>query len=208
MDRLHALAVALALVALAPAAGCKKEGGGEEGKPVEDEGRINAVETVAKKAVTVEEFCDVLPKTTEEAKPLALPPLAAGQSAPAASSAWRYFNVWATWCQPCIAEMPLLATWQKQLSGEGLKLELVFVSADETDQLVADFRKKHPQTPESLRIDKPDALPTWLGALGIGENAPIPVHVLVDPANKVRCVRAGQVKESDLPAVRALLKSG
>ncbi len=203
MDRLHALVVAFALVAA-----CNKEGGDEKGKPVEDEGRVNAVETVAKKEVTVDEFCDVLPKTAAEAKPLALPPLAAGQSAPAASSAWRYVNVWATWCKPCIAEMPLLAAWQKQLSGEGMKVDLVFVSADENDQLVADFRKQHPQTPESLRIDKPDALPTWLGALGIGENAPIPVHVLVDPANKVRCVRAGQVKESDLPAVRALLKSG
>ena len=204
MDRLHAVIGAAALLI----AGCNKEGGEEKGKPALDEGRINAVETVAKKEVTVEEFCDVLPKSAAEARPLALPPLAAGQSAPPAASAWRWYNVWATWCQPCIAEMPLLGAWQKQLGGEGLTVDLVFLSADESDQLVADFRKKHPQTPESLRIDKPDALPTWLGALGIGENAPIPVHVLVDPANKVRCVRAGQVKETDLPAVRSLLKSG
>ena len=82
------------------------------------------------------------------------------------------------------------------------------VSADENDKLVDDFRTKYPQTPVSLRIDKPEtALPAWLGALGVGENAPIPVHVLVDPADKVRCVRAGQVKESDLPAVRSILKS-
>ena len=203
MDRLHTVIAAAALLVA-----CNKEGGDEKGKPVEGEGRINAVETVAKKEVTVEEFCDVLPKTAAEAKPLALPPLSAGQSAPAASASWRWLNVWATWCKPCIDEMPLLGAWQKQLTGEGLKVELVFLSADETDQEVAEFRKKYPQTPESLRIDKPDALPVWLGAIGVGENAPIPVHVLVDPANKMRCVRAGQVKESDLPAIRALLKSG
>jgi thiol-disulfide isomerase/thioredoxin len=202
MDRLHAVAFAFLL-----AAGCAKDGGDEKGKPVEGEGRINAVSTVEKKAVTVEEFCDVLPKAGEAPRALAMPPLSAGQSPPKAGT-WRWLNVWATWCKPCIEEMPLLASWQTQLGGEGLKFDLVFVSADETDQLVDDFRKKHPQTPASLRIDKPEtALPAWLGAIGVGENAPIPVHVLVDPADKVRCVRAGQVKESDLPAVRSILKS-
>jgi thiol-disulfide isomerase/thioredoxin len=199
MDRLLAVIAGLVLVA-----GCAKEGGDEKGKPVEDEGRINAVETVAKKAVTVDEFCDVLPKSGAPALPLAAPPLAAGQSLPA--DGWRWFNVWATWCQPCIDEMPLLADWQKRLAAEGMKVELVFISADESDQLVSDFTKKHPKTPPSLRLDKPESLPPWLGAIGLGENAPIPVHVLVDPEDKVRCVRAGQVKETDLPAVRSLLK--
>ena len=199
MDRLHAVIAGLVLVA-----GCAKEGGDEKGKPVEDEGRINAVETVAKKAVTVEEFCDVLPKSGAPPLPLSAPPLSAGQSLPA--DGWRWFNVWATWCQPCIDEMPLLADWQKRLAGEGMKVELVFISADESDQLVSDFTKKHPKTPPSLRLDKPESLPPWLGAIGLGENAPIPVHVLVDPDDKVRCVRAGQVKETDLPAVRSLLK--
>ncbi len=204
MDRLHALGLVLAL-----SLACKKEGGEEKGKPVEeDTGRINAVETVEKKAVSTDEFCDVLPKTAAEAKPLALPPLAGGQSLPAASG-WRYINVWATWCHPCIEEMPLLAAWQKQLAGEGLKLELLFVSADESDQEVEAWRKQHPQTPASVRIDKPEtALPTWFAAIGIGEGSPIPVHLLVDPAGKVRCVRAGQVKDSDLPAIRSLLQSG
>lgn len=206
MDRLHAVVVVV--VGFVLLAACKKEGGEESGKPAEEEGRINAVATAPVKETSVDEFCDVLPKTAAEAKPVSLPPLAAGQPAPSASGGWQWFNVWATWCKPCIDEMPLLNAWQKQLAGEGLKVELVFVSADDSDQLVADFRKQHPQTPPSLRIDKPDSLPTWLGAVGIGENAPIPVHMLVDPAGKVRCVRAGQVKDSDLPAIRALLKSG
>jgi len=204
MDRLHAVGIALLF-----AAGCKKEGGEEKGKPVEEEtGRVNAVETVQKKAVSTEEFCDVLPKTAGDAKPVLLPPLAGGQAPPAASG-WRWINVWATWCHPCIEEMPLLAAWQKQLAGEGLAFELLFISADDSDAEIEAWRKQHPQTPASLRIDKPEtALPTWLGAIGIGENAPIPVHLLVDPAGKVRCVRAGQVKDSDLPAIRSLLKSG
>ena len=202
MDRLHTVALVVAL-----AAGCAKDGGEEKGKPVEEgEGRINAVSTVEKKAVTVDEFCDVLPRSAAEAPPLALPPLA-GTSAPPAGGSWRWFNVWATWCKPCLDEMPLLTAWQKKLAGEGLTVELVFLSADESDELVETYRKSHPQTPPSLRLEKADSLPSWLETIGVGANAPIPVHVIVDPSSKVRCVRAGQVKESDLPAIRSLLKS-
>lgn len=200
MDRLHTVIVAFALFA-----GCAKEGSGEEGKPAEGEGRINAVETVAKKEVSVEEFCDVH-KSAAEASPLVVPPLS-GTSAPPPGGKWRWFNVWATWCQPCIEEMPLLTAWQKQLAGEGLTVELVFVSADESDELVEAYRKSHPQTPPSLRLEKSDSLQSWLENIGVGANAPIPIHLLVDPSSKVRCVRAGQVKESDLPAIRSLLKS-
>jgi thiol-disulfide isomerase/thioredoxin len=203
MDRLHVVIIAAAL-----AAGCSKEGGDGKAEPAADdgEGRVNAVQTVKKREVTVDEFCDVLPKGGA-APALAMPPLAAGQSPPPAGK-WRWLNVWATWCKPCIEEMPLLTAWQKTLTAEGKAFDLVFLSADENDQLVADFRKKHPATPESLRIDKPEALIPWLVAIGLGEGAPIPVHVLVDPADKVRCVRAGGVKESDLPAVRSLLAPG
>lgn len=202
MDRLH-IVITAALVLTA----CQKDGGDEKGKQAGEEGRINAVGTVANKAVTVEEFCDVLPKTAAEAPPLALPPLA-GISAPPPGGSWRWLNVWATWCPPCIDEMPLLAGWQKKLAAEGTKIDLVFISADESDEVLEAFRKHHPQIPPSLRLDRPESLAPWLAAIGLGENAPIPVHVLIDPRSKVRCVRAGQVKDSDLPAVRALLKPG
>ncbi len=37
-------------------------------------------------------------------------------------------NFWATWCAPCVAELPDLAKWQKQYAAQGL--ELMMVSAD------------------------------------------------------------------------------
>ena len=108
---------------------------------------------------------------------------------------------------PGCCEPPLLTAWQKQLAGEGLNVELVFVSADESDEQVEAYRKRHPQTPPTLRLEKSDNLQGWLENIGVGANAPIPIHLIVDPSSKVRCVRAGQVKESDLPAIRTLLKS-
>jgi thiol-disulfide isomerase/thioredoxin len=156
MDRLHALAPALALLL---AAACEKSGGDHEA-PAEAGGRVNAVDTVKKRPVTVAEFCDVHPDAAA-APVMAWPPLAGGQAAPAKGT-WRWLNVWATWCHPCIEEMPLLAGWQKSLAAEGVKYDLVFLSVDQTDELVTQFRAAHPQTPASLRMEGPDtALPAW-----------------------------------------------
>ena len=37
-------------------------------------------------------------------------------------------NFWATWCKPCVKELPLLAKWQKQYAAKGL--QVVPVSSD------------------------------------------------------------------------------
>lgn len=200
MDRLHT--VILLAVAVA---GCEKSGGGGGGgePAAEAGGRVNAVETVKKRPVTVAELCDVH-HAAASAPAMTWPPLQAGQTAPAKGT-WRWLNVWATWCHPCIEEMPLLSTWQKSLGAEGVKYDLVFLSVDATEQLVADFRAKHPSTPASLRMDSPESLPAWQTAIG-AEGAPIPIHVFLDPDDKIRCVRAGGMKETDLPAVRSVLQ--
>ena len=51
----------------------------------------------------------------------------------------------------------------------------------------------------------PDGLPAWLTAIGLDAAAPIPVHVLVDPAGRTRCVRSGAVGDGDLAAIETLL---
>ncbi|HUS63437.1 MAG TPA: TlpA disulfide reductase family protein [Kofleriaceae bacterium] len=200
MDRLHAL-VALAVLA----AGCEKSGGGGEPSTDEGTGRVNAVETVQKKPVTVAEFCDVHADAAS-APVIAWPALAPGQTAPAKGT-WRWVNLWATWCHPCVEEMPLLARWREALGAQGVKYDNVFLSVDESEELITRFRASHPQTPASLRIASADALPDWLTALGV-PGAPIPVHIFLDPEDRVRCVRAGAVKESDQPAVKSVLGGG
>lgn len=203
MDRLHTLGIALAVASAAAAAACDKAG--EKGEPPGE--RVNAVKATQKKVVTVEEFCDVRAPTAAASPAVVFPPLTPGQ-APPARGGWRWLNVWATWCKPCIEEMPLLGRWQKELAAEGVKVDVVFLSVDENAQLVDSFRASHPSTPASLLIEKATALQPWLVAIGLGEGAPIPVHVFIDPEDRVRCVRAGGVKENDLPAVKSVLTSG
>jgi thiol-disulfide isomerase/thioredoxin len=201
MDRLHTVVLA-ALAGLALAA-CERSDG-RKPPPATGE-RVNAVVAEKRPEQSAAEFCDVQ-QPADTAPALSLPPLTAGQDPPATGS-WRWINVWATWCKPCVEEMPLLTRWQSALAGEGLRFDLVFLSVDESDDLVSAFRDKYPATPPSLRLERPDVLPPWLAELGIGEGAPIPIHLFVDPANRVRCVRAGSVKEQDLPAIRSVLGS-
>ena len=81
MDRLHVV------VLLAALAACEKSG--DKGEPASDDGvgRVNAVETVQKKPVTVAEFCDVHPDAAA-APTIAWPALGPGHTPPGKGT-WR-----------------------------------------------------------------------------------------------------------------------
>jgi thiol-disulfide isomerase/thioredoxin len=187
MDRLSALVVVVALV------GCESK----QDKPLP--GRADTTK-VAQKAVSTEAFCDVqFPGTT--GPKFTVPPLVGGTVA-ASAPTWRWINVWATWCKPCVEELPRLAKWREKL---GAKYELAFISIDENEQDLVDFRKLHPDTPASPRLAEPAKQADWLVSLGLDGGAPVPIHIFVEPSGHVRCARAGGVREQDYPAIEKLL---
>lgn len=187
-------------IALLLCAGCKGDDRGAA--QAASRQRVNAVHASAADAPDPAEVCDVLAEPAE-APALSWPALTA--AAPEATAGtWRWINVWATWCKPCIEELPRLAAWRERLSRAGVKLELTFVSADADDEAVARFRAEHPDTPDSVRLESPDVLEPWLESLGV-PGASLPVHVFVDPGGRVRCVRASAVGDADYDAIAALL---
>jgi thiol-disulfide isomerase/thioredoxin len=103
MDRLPALAIALALVS------CDE---GKSGEPPPS--RVNAAKTTKGQGTTVESFCDVY-ASGDKAKPFAWPKLAESSPWPTSSNTWRWINVWATWCKPCVEEIPRLVKWRDKL---------------------------------------------------------------------------------------------
>ncbi|HBQ12104.1 MAG TPA: hypothetical protein DEF51_13455 [Myxococcales bacterium] len=186
MDRLSIVTAALLFV------GC-----GEEGPAPAPPSRVVAV---AAEAPETESLCDATPNTR-----LALPPLAEGQTAPSVEGR-RWVNVWATWCRPCVEEMPLLERFSERLAEDGAPTTLSFVSADRDDESVARFRQSHGDMPESLRVSDPAAVAVWGATLGLGEAASLPLHVLTDEDGRVVCARAGAVSEDDYEAVLAVLR--
>ncbi|MFK7987290.1 MAG: TlpA family protein disulfide reductase [Sandaracinaceae bacterium] len=194
MDRLSTVAL-LALGALVALTAC------DDGvAPVSAPGRVVAVQATAE---APRAFCDV-EFSAAEGQPLTWPTLSDGQSVPAATGP-RWLNVWATWCHPCVDELPRLAEWESQLAAQDAPIQLAFLSADADAETVASFRETHTEAPDSLRMADPAELAEWVGQLGLDAGASLPIHVITDARGRVRCLRAGAVSEDDYPAVRSVI---
>lgn len=193
MDRLPPVIAMVALLAACD--------GGEQTAskpPPPAPSRVDAVVAAPKKQVNTAEFCDSRPN-----KPFAMPAL--DGAAPTAGSGWRWVNVWATWCGPCVEEMPLIAGWETKLQGEGTNVDLQFMSVDASAEDVTKFKASHPTAPDGSRIQSLDLLSPWLKSVGLDDTAVLPLHLFVNPSGDLTCVRMGSVGDADYDTVKAVL---
>jgi thiol-disulfide isomerase/thioredoxin len=197
MDRLPTL---IGVGACALLLGCEREGDG----PAVATGteRVAAVSASADSR-TLEDLCDVMP-APESAPALVYPALSDDSAAPP-DAGWRWINLWATWCVPCVEEIPMLRAWEETLASQATPLEIVFLSVDESADVIDAYRRDHPDAPGDYRVADPDDVPSWIAELGLDGGATIPIHIVVDAENRVRCLRSGKVQPRDLPLVERLL---
>jgi thiol-disulfide isomerase/thioredoxin len=203
MDRLSFVATPMRVMTIWTMAACAIVTGCEEGTAEPAPSRVVAIG--AGQDNSAAELCDVS-RSAGDAPALTFPTLASG-SAPAPSGSPRWLNVWATWCRPCVEELPMILEWGGRMRASGASVELTFLSADASDEAVATFRQAHPNAPETLRAADARAIRTWVTSVGLDEGAPLPIHVFTDGMGRVRCARAGAVAERDYEAVRSVLAS-
>ncbi len=194
MDRLPALIATACVLAV----GCDDT----TSTPVAPPSRVEAV--TAEREDPTEELCDVHPSASD-APLLAFPELASGE-APGAPSRPRWVNVWATWCRPCVEEMPMIVSWSERMRAERADVELVFLSSDASDEAVSTFRGEHPDAPASLRMQDPQAVSAWATSVGLDPGATLPIHVFTDATGRVRCARTGALSERDYEHVRDVVR--
>jgi hypothetical protein len=192
MDRLSALSALAALCALLAACSDKQE----EAPPAG--GRVNAV--LAKNS-SYADLCDLAPPPGQ--KPFPWPPQ--GEPIATTQAAYRWINVWATWCQPCIEELPLLVntfeTWRK----ENHPVELTLISVDSDAEAARKFIAERPGTPRSYQIDDASKTGPWLEQVGLPSGAAIPVHILLDKQAKLLCARAGAISDTHLQRFKQVM---
>lgn len=102
---------------------------------------------------------------------------------------WVVINYWATWCAPCIAEMPELSAFissRKDVSGIGLAYE------DTDQQEIIDFLKKRPVDYPIAQIDVDDPPADFATPRGL------PTTYLIAPDGSVAKLFLGPIKEKDL----------
>ena len=89
-------------------------------------------------------------------------------------------DFWATWCGPCIREMPRVKTLHEKLHPKGL--EIVGVSLDKDPEALAAFLEKNPLPWETLAGDDTQEL---AGKYAVRA---IPTMMLVDREGKIVAV--------------------
>lgn len=89
------------------------------------------------------------------------------------------FNFWATWCKPCIEEMPMLDSVNQQL--DRAKWQIILVS-DESAEMIAAFKDKRILTMPFYKLDQK------IGEIGISG---LPKTVIVDEQKKVLYTKTG-----------------
>lgn len=182
MDRLSALAVAGMCCCAAP--GCDEPAASSGG-------RVNAV---MGKAIKLNDLCDVAP---DPAKPFTWPELTA---APPGRSdhTYRWLNVWATWCQPCVEELPLLTRTFAQWKQQNHPVALTLLSVDADAEAAKAFVAARKELPGSLQLKDATNASTWLTSTGLSSGSAIPVHMVLDAQDKLLCARAGGITSADL----------
>lgn len=195
----------VAMTAMVAMVGLACDGGGSSGGPAASRSRSEAVEAATPVAVDPKAFCETWYEA-DAAPTLVLPPLREPAPAKGATQRSRWLNVWATWCKPCIEELPRLAKWHSELGGKA-DFELWFLSADGDPEAVAAFAGQHPEVAKTLEVQDAAALQPWAETLGVKGQAVLPIHVFVDGKDRVRCVRTAGVGEDDRGAIEQLLMS-
>ena len=103
-------------------------------------------------------------------------------------------NFWATWCAPCLKEMPLFSKWQRDYGARGL--QIVGVSMDDDITSV-----------KQLLVQRPVQYLIVMGDAKLGEQfggvLGLPLSFLIDAQGRIVARYQG---ESDLAVMEAKLK--
>lgn len=97
-------------------------------------------------------------------------------------------NLWASWCAPCIEEMPLLARAQDRYPD----VTFVFVNQGEDAGTVAGFLARHHSAMANVLLDADRAI-----GVAVGSTA-VPVSLFYDAQGRLHSMHVGALSEADL----------
>jgi len=95
-------------------------------------------------------------------------------------------NFWATWCRPCVQELPYFDGLTKKF--EGQKVKVMLVSLDFIRQLnsrLLPFVKDNKLVSDVYLLDEPD-YNSWIGLVDQSWSGAIPATLIINNANGVR----------------------
>ena len=131
-----------------------------------------------------------------------------GKGQPADMAAYRgkvlLVNLWATWCAPCIKELPSLGALQQELGGD--QFQVVTIAVDERDPAkIEPFLAGHGAANLPVLIDRDRTIEKVVQVIAL------PTSLLVDRDGKVKAMVTGDAcwnSGTALAAVKAFIADG
>lgn len=105
----------------------------------------------------------------------------------------RLVNFWATWCGPCVEEMPLLAQINREHAG---RLQVIGVALDDPEAVHSFVRELGVDYP--VLLDRPG--PEDSSALYGNTRGVLPYSVLIDGDGRIHAVKRGSFRPEQLRA--------
>jgi thiol-disulfide isomerase/thioredoxin len=117
----------------------------------------------------------------------------------------RIYNFWATWCAPCVKEMPLFENFQRAHP----EVEMVFVSLDlnldaDPTKVVRFITRKKIES-EVILLDEADPN-SWIDLIEKKWSGALPATLVVNPKSGVRVFEQREFKDGELDALVARVK--
>jgi thiol-disulfide isomerase/thioredoxin len=104
---------------------------------------------------------------------------------------WIVLNLWATWCAPCLVEMPSLQAAQDFYGGQGIKIVAVSVDRNMDAAKLKDFIKRENFGPIAAHYDPNNII---MGSLNIRG---LPTSYILAPNGMAVAKIEGMVKKLD-----------
>ena len=109
-------------------------------------------------------------------------------------------NFWASWCAPCVRELPALASFSAEHSGPGAP-QVLAVNIAEDVATIESFLAEQGATNLTVLLDGDGHAGDVWGARGL------PMTFLIDPAGRIAAVQRGEITLAALRRWLALLES-
>jgi thiol-disulfide isomerase/thioredoxin len=107
-------------------------------------------------------------------------------------------NFWATWCPPCVTELPHFEKLAAEYNGKGVKFILVSLDfPSQIDSKLIPFLKKNKITAD-VRVMTNLDYNSWIDKVDAGWQGNIPVTLFFNNANKTRYFHPSEVNEKEL----------
>ena len=107
-------------------------------------------------------------------------------------------NFWATWCPPCVTELPYFEKLSKEYEGKGVKFILISLDfPSQVDTRLIPFIKKNKITSDVMVMTDLD-YNSWIEKVDAGWQGNIPATLFFNNAGKIKYFHPSEVTEKEL----------